>query len=124
MKKILFILSFILSGTLLAQKECYNPYPIVLREPIQPLQVPLTWSANPDNYEILGYTLKLEGRAPLQIKGDVVMTKFVKEVLERACETQCRVNIKELVVKRKSDGQIFTLGGDMIIYSFYYTPEK
>ena len=124
MRKTFFILLILLSGTVLAQKECYNPYPIVLRTPVQPLQVPVTWNSNPDNYEILGYTLKIEGIPPYQIKGNVVMTKMVKEELDRNCKNQCKVNIKELVVRRKEDGQIFTLGGDVVIYSFYYTSEK
>ena len=124
MKKIIFILLILLSGTVFAQKECYNPYPIVLRTPVQPLKVPVTWSSNPENYEILGYTLKIEGIPPYRIKGNVVMTKMVKEELERNCKNQCKVNIKELVVRRKEDGQIFTLGGDVVIYTFYYTSEQ
>lgn len=120
MKKIILILLILFSGNLFAQKECYNPYPIILRQPVQSLKVPMTWVSNPDNYDILGYTLKLDGYPPIQIKGNEVMTNFVIEYLDRNCESQCRVNLKELVVRRKEDGQVFTIGGDVVIYVFYY----
>lgn len=120
MKKIIFILLLSLSGGLFAQSECVNPYPIILKPPFEPIQVPFVPSDSTEKYDVLGYTLKLEGHSPILVKGNVVMTKFVKEYLDKNCKGGCRVNLTELVVRRYSDGVVFTLGGELIIYSFWY----
>jgi hypothetical protein len=125
MKKIIFILSLFLCGELFGQSECYDPYPIILRHPIEPLQVPLS---NYQNYTVLGYTLKIEGYPTFEVKGNQVMTKYIKEYLDKKChvysigegQSQCYVLMKELVVRRNDDGQIFTLGGDKYLYAFWY----
>ena len=124
MKKILFIVTVVLSGGLFAQSECYDPYPIILSHPVQPLVVPLP---NPENYTVLGYTLKLEGYPPIRVMGNEVMTEYIMEYIEKNChvwnfgdESKCYVLIKELAVRRNSDGNRFTLGGDKYLYAIWY----
>jgi hypothetical protein len=117
MKKIFIIFAILLSPSLFGQVV---QTPITLVPPIEPLMVPPGILVS--GYEVISFELKVEGYPPIQIKGNDVNIKPVREFLQNSCKEGCVVYVRKMKVRRVSDGQVMVLDTPsygMYVFNYY-----
>ena len=118
MKHLFIILTILLSPSVFGQVV---QTPITLVPPIEPLKVPPGILVS--GYEVISFELKVEGYPPIQVKGDDVNIKPVREFLQNSCNEGCVVYVRKMKVRRVSDGQVMVLDSPssygMYVFNYY-----
>lgn len=117
MKNIFIILAILLSPSVFGQ---VIQTPITLVPPIKALKVPPSILVG--GYEVISFELKVEGYPPIQVMGDDVNTKPVREFLNNSCKEGCVVYVRKMKVRRVSDAQVMVLDSPsygMYVFNYY-----